>query len=878
MIKRILTTTIVLSLIFILISAFVNPLGLGITGTKTFTGVAWADSPTIKTVTNFCKEAASTDKLNNTPVISLSTSVPDLIIEAITLSPAQPSIGDMVTFTVTIKNQGNGNAISSRVAYYIDDVFLASVSVDSLAAGDTDAKYIFWKAQAGAHVVKAVADFTEKVTESDETNNVKTYNFTTLAPDLIIEDITWSPAQPSVGDIITFTVTIKNQGSGNSRSSGVYFYIDDLSRDYEDVLRIEAGDMVTKTFTWTAQTGSHTIKAIVDKDNWIPESDESNNEKAVIFSPLLPDLIIEDITWSPESPSQSDNVTFTVYIKNQGDGRAGYSRLTYYIDDDYLTSVTVSPLDPGATDNKTFYWIAKAGTRSIKAVADSNTLVPESDEDNNEMTVTLTLASDLIIENITWSPESPSVGETITFTVTIKNQGNAKAYSSRVFLYIDDTSMGYQKVQTIAVDSTVSETFTWTVQEGSHAIRAVADKENWLLESNEDNNEKTVTFGGAFFPDLIVQDITWSPESPSVGETVTFAVTIKNQGDGRAGYSYVTYYVDNVRLTSVYVSPLDPDATDNKTFTWLAQAGYHTIKVVADSNTRIPEEDENNNEGTVIYPVPPDLIIEAITWSPESPSKSDNVTFTVTVKNQGNMEADSSYVACYIYDAYLTSASVSPLNPGATDNKTFTWLAQAGSNTFKAVADSKSEVPESNETNNEMTVTFKVPLPDLIIEAITWSPESPLESDNVTFRVIMKNQGGGKADSFDVACYINDAYLTSVSFNPLNSAASDNKTFPWTAQAGSHNLKVVADGANYINEEDESNNERVATFSVLSPPEPAPAPAPTPGPKPPQVPAEKPTLLPSLGKGIWLDLLFVLVMLVLIGTIVMTVLRSQRQR
>jgi len=48
--------------------------------------------------------------------------------------------------------------------------------------------------------------------------------------DLIIKDITWTPTNPSLGETVTFTATIKNQGNGSSSSSRVYFYFDGSTR------------------------------------------------------------------------------------------------------------------------------------------------------------------------------------------------------------------------------------------------------------------------------------------------------------------------------------------------------------------------------------------------------------------------------------------------------------------------------------------------------------------------------------------------------------------------------------------------------------------------------------------------------------------------
>ena len=98
---------------------------------------------------------------------------------------------------------------------------------------------------------------------------------------------------------------------------------------------------------------------------------------------------------------------------------------------------------------------------------------------------------------------------------------------------------------TLDVDTTVAKTLTRTAQAGSHAIKAVTNYNKTIIESDESNNEKPVTLS-TITPDLIIETITWSPAHPSIGNKVTFTVTVKNQGSGKAGYSHVAYYIDDV--------------------------------------------------------------------------------------------------------------------------------------------------------------------------------------------------------------------------------------------------------------------------------------------------------------------------------------------
>ena len=788
MIKNILTVTIILP-VFIFVSGSVSLMDAG----------------------------AMANQSQKSNVVSLSDTLPDLVIEDITLSPAHPSIGDIVTFTATVKNQGNSTASNFYVDYYIDDDHINSSTISSIDPGSTITKTFFWTAQPGSHTVKVIADSSGKITESNETNNEKTYLFSTLAPDLIIETITWLPEDASKGDTVSFIVAIKNQGNGRAGNSLIYFYIDGSYRDHQGVQRIDADANVTKSFTWFAKAGPHEIKVIVDKASQVTESDETNNEKTITFSPLAPDLFIEAITWSPESPAKGDNITFTVSITNQGSGRADYSRVAYYINETLLTSDSVNPINAGATDNQTFWWTAKAGARDIRVVADYNQRVAESDETNNEKTIVFsTLLPDLIIEEITWSPESPGTGDNVTFSVTIKNQGVGEASSSRVYFYVDELIFDYQEVEEIAAGGTVTKAFLWIARAGSHTIEAVADYKESIMESDETNNKKTLTFGGALLPDLVIEDITWLPTNPSIGDIVTFMVIVKNQGNGKADYSYFDYYIDETYQASGYVGSISANTSDNNTFTWTAEVGSHHIKAVADSNTRIEESDETNNEKTVVFPTfAPDLIIETITGLPASPSIGDKITFTVTVKNQGTERAGYSRVYFYIDGSSRGYQEIAEIDAGATTTKTFTWIAQAGLHTIKAIADKDYQILESDEANNEKETTF--PIPDLIIETITWSPQNPLTGDEVTFTVTVKNQGSDRSGSSRIDLYVDDSAIGYQEVEELAASTTTTKIFAWTAQADLHDIKAVVDANNEVDEGDETNNEKYAAFSIIAP-------------------------------------------------------------
>jgi subtilase family serine protease len=529
-------------------------------------------------------------------------------------------------------------------------------------------------------------------------------------PDLTIESITWTPENPSKNDSITISAVVRNQGDKMSLPTGVHFYADGNLKEEKLLENIQPGETITKDFTWIAEQGAHLISITVDNENIISESDEDNNELSVTITPLTPDLVVDSITWLPETPLEGDNVTFFFTVKNQGEGAADYSLGTPYIDNDRISSISFSAIGPGAVNTANLTWCVQAGSYTVKLVIDPSNKVLESNESNNEKTVSFTpIVPDLFVKSVTWSPLSPSVGETVTFSVTIGNQGLALGYNSRFNIYIGDSHSTFKTAQTVSPDSSKTETLEWVARPGQYNVKVVIDPYNNIVESDESNNELMATdILNSRSADLTIDSVSWSPLEPLPGETVTFSVIVRNGGYGDATYTQLDFYVDDANIAFSRIGELPSGNATNEMFTWIAEEGAHTIRVVADSENEVFESDEDNNEKIAGYPVPPDLVIKDITLSPLQPSAGDNVTFTVTIMNEGDSVSEYASIACYIDNVYLAHVTGNSIQPDATDNLTFTYSPEPGIYILKVLVDPFDKLVEADENNNEMTTPFSV--------------------------------------------------------------------------------------------------------------------------------------------------------------------------
>jgi hypothetical protein len=142
------------------------------------------------------------------------------------------------------------------------------------------------------------------------------------APDLIIASITFSPAHPDVGEGVDITVTVKNQGDAVASGFPVHLYVNPpdepptsttphTSRTYWGIpLNPGTSFHWIRTNHTFAVSGTYPVYAWVDRDNDVPESDETNNLTGPVYIPVgtiyTPDAYEDDDLCSQANPIPSD--------------------------------------------------------------------------------------------------------------------------------------------------------------------------------------------------------------------------------------------------------------------------------------------------------------------------------------------------------------------------------------------------------------------------------------------------------------------------------------------------------------------------------------------------------------------------------------------
>jgi len=115
--------------------------------------------------------------------------------------------------------------------------------------------------------------------------------------------------------------------------------------------------------------------------------------------------------------------------------------------------------------------------------------------------------------------------------------------------------------------------------------------------------------------------------------------------------------------------------------------------------------------------------------------------------------------------------------------------------------------------------------PDLVVVAVSWSPEQPATGQPVTFTAVVRNDGAAATPEVThrVSFGVDGRRVSWSSADSAPLAPGEQRTYTadrgpagptWTAVAGEHELQVWVDDLDRIGETDEDNNTTTATLTV----------------------------------------------------------------
>lgn len=206
------------------------------------------------------------------------TDYPAPVIETTTPSPGS-RVGGVVSLTVHVN--ANDNPYFSRVWVAYKRSGISGYSTEIGTDDDPSDGWNFTWDTTGLEegryydlLIHAQADDGTSLA-----SRIWSYYIVPAHPDFTINWLYDPPPSVNYGQEIALAIEVENQGNIEATNVGIRFFIDENPIRSYGILNLGAHSVNTSQIHWIADvSGSHTLKVIVDPDNEISESEETNNE------------------------------------------------------------------------------------------------------------------------------------------------------------------------------------------------------------------------------------------------------------------------------------------------------------------------------------------------------------------------------------------------------------------------------------------------------------------------------------------------------------------------------------------------------------------------------------------------------------------------
>lgn len=695
--------------------------------------------------------------LNNTVTVGDNTVIRNVTVPEITpdktIDNDSPNFGDKVSYTVTVTN---GEFEANNVI--VKDVVGNGLTVTDISDNgqyDPITRTITWIVDLAKNEVKT---FTVEATVSGYGNisNKVVVGNKTIFKNVDVPEITpkkdVNNTTPNFGENVAYTIVVSNDGISDAKqvvitdtlAKGLKF----LGANYNGVY-----DENTHTVTWTLDINSgKTVELKVNvtvEDYGVLVNRVTVGDKTSSVDIAVPE-IIPDKTANVTDANFGDNVTYTVTVTNDGDVDASQVVIVDQLGNGLKY---VSSSDGGVWDEKTntVTWIvdlAAGKTKTLNVVA---TVVGYGNVTNSlavgNKTSKINVNVPEITPNKTVDNKNPNFGDNVTYTIVVSNDGAADAKNVVVK---DILAPGFKFIEANygGVYDELTRTVTWIVDVNAKdhvdLTIKVTVEDYGVLTNNVTVGNKTSSVN-ITVPEIIPNK-TADIENPNFGDEVTYTVNITNVGKSDAV---------NVAVRDVLGEGLELiSATGNYTFdeathtvTWIVDLAkgeskvFSVIATVSGYGNVTNSLVVGNKTAGVNVTVPeinPDKTVDN-----GIPNFGDNVTYTVTVTNDGIGDANN-VVITDVLDKGLKFLNATGNFTYDEKTGTITWivdLAKGETKTFNVNVTvlGYGVLPNTVAVGNK-TAVRNITVPEIITVKEVNSSDIHI-GDEITYTITVSNSG-----------------------------------------------------------------------------------------------------------------------------------------
>ena len=583
-----------------------------------------------------------------------------------TVDKESVKIGDTLTYTISVKN--NGDKVAKAIIY--DNVPEGTVLLNKDNNEDENTKKLTWRVTVEPGETENV-EFTVRVKAEKGTikNSAIVNGKTTEETETGIINITGkkevNTSEAKVGDTLTYTIKLTNNGNAD----GTVTVTDEIPAGTTLVEKSITNNGVESngTITWTdvevkaGDTVEVSFKVTINSD-----TKTSVTNKAVIDGNKPTEEVetrIANITGAKSVDKSTakvgDTLTYTIILTNSGNADG-----TVTVTDEIPTGTTLVADSITANgsyneENKTITWTdvkveaGKTAEVSFKVTINNDTKTSVTNKaviDGNKPTEEV----ETRIANITGAKSvdksTAKVGDTLTYTITLTNSGNADGKvtvtdeiptGTRIK---DENTTGYNKE---------TNTMTWSnVEVKANGGTATLTLEVVVKDDTTDTVKNVAKIDNKEIPEkpeTKVANITGakSVDKPTakVGDILTYTIKLTNSGNGDGKVTVTDEIPTGTRIKDENTTGYNKETN---TMTWSnvevkANGGTATLtlEVVVKDDTTDTVKNVAKIDNKEI-PEKPETTVANITGTKtvdKAEAKvGDTLTYTITLTNSGNAD------------------------------------------------------------------------------------------------------------------------------------------------------------------------------------------------------------------------------------------------
>ena len=536
----------------------------------------------------------------------------------------------------------------------------------------------------------------------------------------------------------------------------------------------------------TKTTSLGTVTLTVNAVNSTEDTNISNNvaTKTIHIQELPKVVPTKDVNVT--NPNYGDKVKYTIVVSNVGKITADVT-LTDTLDKGLIFT--------GASGNYEYDSTTRTVTWNIDGLAVGQNLtfyVYATVDAYGVLNNTVTVGDNTVIRNVT-VPEitpdktidndSPNFGDKVSYTVTVTN-GEFEA-NNVIVKDVVGNGLTVTDISDNGQYDPITRTITWIVDLAKNEVKTFTVEATVSGYGNISN--KVVVGNKTIFKNVDVPEITPKKDvnntTPNFGENVAYTIVVSNDGISDAKQVVITdTLAKGLKFLGANYNGVYDENTHTVTWTLDIDSGKTVeLKVnvtVEDYGVLVNRVTVGDKTSSVDIAVPE--IIPDKTANVTDANFGDNVTYTVTVTNDGDVDASQVVIVDQLGNGlkYVSSSDGGVWDPV---KRTVTWivdLAKGESKVFSVIAivSGYGNVTNSLVVGNK-TTGVNVTVPEIIPDK-TANITNPNFGDNVNYTVTVTNDGIGDAKDVVVRDVLGEG-LKFVSATGEYTWDEDSRTVTW---------------------------------------------------------------------------------------------------